>query len=72
MSEREMPLSVIQVDMVCDECGAGVIRGMSVTLTVNPPLYPHECPVCRVRKNYLVSYPCIRYVPTPPTEDLDQ
>lgn len=62
MSETRTPRRPISVDYTCDECDAGQMRSTGITLTVSPPIFPHQCDMCGRMDNFRVSYPYIEYV----------
>lgn len=61
MSEVETQLIPYCIEYICDKCGIGKMQVMSITLLVNPPIYPHQCDECGARQEFKESYPTIRY-----------
>lgn len=63
MPETSTPVSTVQIDYTCDECGKGNMRSDGMTLTSWPPQYPHNCDKCGAGKMFRnVKYPHIAYV----------
>lgn len=60
MTELRTRMAPVEIDKACS-CTIGRMRPTGVTLTVCPPIYPHECNRCGRRENYKVSYPYITY-----------
>lgn len=51
----------VSVDYLCDKCNEGMMRWTGVTLTSNPPWYPHRCEKCVFTENMTETYPHIEY-----------
>lgn len=43
MPKTEHMMHAIEIDYLCDWCEKGHMRWRGMTLTVHPPLYPHQC-----------------------------
>lgn len=65
MPEARQAMVPVQIDYVCDRCGQGRMRPTGMTLTSNPPQYPHACTACDARGTFLVIYPTVRFEPDP-------
>jgi predicted RNA-binding Zn-ribbon protein involved in translation (DUF1610 family) len=61
MSETLKPMRVFLVEYVCDKCGEGEMMHGNVSITTNPPLYPHMCTKCGHTENFRSIYPGYRY-----------
>ncbi len=61
---REVPVRALEVSAICEKCRVGVsMIYKGIMLTVDPPLYPHECPRCGVTENLEGIYPRIEHHP---------
>jgi len=49
------------VDYLCDKCNEGYMRWGGMTLTTNPPWYPHVCDKCDHQENMRETYPHMEY-----------
>lgn len=63
MPKIEDSMHAIQIDYLCDWCRTGRMRWRGVALTVNPPLYPHQCDNgnCLRIENMDTTYPYIEH-----------
>jgi hypothetical protein len=61
MAEIKHEVQTYEVDYICDECKEGRMRFTGVELTVHPPIYPHLCDKCKLRKDFRCIYPKIVY-----------
>lgn len=52
---------IYEVIYVCDTCEVGHMWSNNVMLTVDPPLFPHECDKCGAKANYHQQYPGMSY-----------
>lgn len=57
MAEREVVVSPVQVEYVCDICHRGTMQPTGKTLLSDPPQYPHECSVCGYATTFRRTYP---------------
>jgi predicted RNA-binding Zn-ribbon protein involved in translation (DUF1610 family) len=62
MSEKQTPVQTVVVDYVCDSCGEGHMLPTGITLTSNPPQYPHKCDKCGTQDVFLTRYPQGRHI----------
>lgn len=51
----------VSVDYRCDKCNEGFMRSTGITLTMNPPLFPHKCSKCGHVENFHEVFPHIEY-----------
>ena len=56
MAERLIEVKVYRVEYLCDKCGE-VMQWSGMTLTLNPPKYPHRCYACDFTINLDAVYP---------------
>lgn len=61
MAETKQPVTAYQIDMQCDQCGAGQMRPGKFSHPTNPPQYPHWCNSCGHTDTYRKVYPYISY-----------
>lgn len=60
MSEQSSPLTVEAIKYICDQCKEGeMFPEGNITLTSNPPQYPHKCSKCGYTINLTSRYPRI-------------
>jgi len=62
---RETKLREVMVRVSCPDCDVELehnkLSGSAVMLTVNPPVYMHQCPACRRAFRLDRPYPAIEY-----------
>ncbi len=63
MSEKEFKVDVYEVEYVCDECHKGFMIPTGITLTSNPPQYPHKCAECSNTEIFRIQYPKVMHKP---------
>ena len=61
MPEVKIAVQTYEVDMVCPNCGCGMMRPTNVALTTYPLQYPHDCVNCGHTEIYYKQYPYIKY-----------
>ena len=63
MPKTEDSVHAISIDYRCDWCRKGFMRSTGVSLTVNPPLFPHRCDnaECLRVQNMDRTFPYIEY-----------
>lgn len=63
MPEIKTEVKCYKIIKICDECGEGLMVATGFPFTSNPPQYPHDCsnPECKIRENYFIQYPFIKY-----------
>lgn len=60
MPELEREVRLFKISYNCDKCGQGDMLPTGLTLTSNPPQYPHICDVCGHKQTFKnKSYPII-------------
>lgn len=57
MPEMKTRVKMYSVEYVCDECRKGVMQSTGITLTSNPPQYPHRCNKCGAEQTFMECYP---------------
>lgn len=60
MTEKATKVETFRIEYICDECGKDSMKWNGITLTSNPPQFPHRCPTCGADKTFMaVHYPYI-------------
>lgn len=63
MAETKQPVTAYQIDMQCEECGAGQMKPIGTAYLTSPLRYPHQCNHCGHTDTYRTTYPRISYEP---------
>lgn len=65
MAEIEQEVKTFSVSYLCDKCDDGEMIPTGFMLTMDPPLFPHECSKCSHEQNFHDKYPklIVRSVP---------
>lgn len=53
----ESIVSTFVVKYQCDACGTGEMRWTNMTLTMDPPAFPHVCNACGATQDLPEPYP---------------
>lgn len=64
MPETEQKIEQFELDYICDKCGVGKMRRTGITLTSDPPQFPHICDnkECGEKKTFTdIYYPATAY-----------
>ena len=59
--EIYIPLRPVRVERRCGSCDKGRMRATGVTLSSNPPQFPHTCHKCGASENLDRQYPYIKH-----------
>lgn len=59
--EQTTEVNCVEITMICDKCGAGVMGPTGYSYMTSPPKYPHKCNKCGNSDTYRKIYPCIEY-----------
>ena len=55
------PIEWVEIDMICDKCGKGRMRGTGTIYPSSPAQYLHVCNACGYSMLYLYQYPHTEY-----------
>ena len=56
MPEIKLPVSVFQVEFICDVCGEGKMLPTGIMLPSKPEKYEHVCSYCNQKENFEKVY----------------
>ncbi len=61
--EKRSEVKTVKVELVCERCKEGTMESCEgVTLTSNPPQYPHRCTKCSYADVVTgITYPYMEY-----------